>query len=248
MAIGVTLRDSGEVLTDDVTTASVTVATNSLVLVCMGCRDSVGSIPDGAQTRYGVSGLGFTWVRGVEYWYGGNRGAAIFYAMGTGTSGALTITQTGTALGWNYAVIEITGAVTGANGANAISNIVSNGILNNGGQPSITITGTPTAGDVTLGFIQLQDAETGLTEDAGWTRIVQIIGTGEISINVSYSTGQDQSASWSGVRTDARACVALGALIEAVTGGAAPAPTQFEAVTVAEVIAPNLINMPRVFN
>lgn len=202
-------------------TSSVTVATNTLTLVCIGGRvaSSFG------VNVFSLSGLGQTWVRGVEKRDGSganDREGALFYSMGTGATGAITITGPIDLLDLVYGVVNVTGVVTtGANGAGAVNNTApldaNAGSSTSGAtQPSLTITGTPAAIDMTFAMCMMEDAESGETEKAGWTNLVKIIGTGEVSLDVMYNTSHDQSPSWSGLRTDGRSWVTAGALIKAL--------------------------------
>lgn len=246
MAIGFNLLTSGENGSSSVTTASVTVATNSLVVVVAASRCSSNPAADNQTT---VAGLGLTWVRGLDL-HIGNRVGSMFYSMGTGASGTIAIGGAGI-VGFAWAVVEITGVVTtGTNGAGAVNNAApldSSVITLNGPQPSVTIAGTPSAGDVTFAALCVEDGETEV-EEGGWTNVVHVAGTIDNAVDIMYSTGQDQTASWTGCRTDGRGAVSIGALLKAAAGASPIIPNSNEAVTIAESLSPSVLNMPKVFN
>lgn len=232
MSLALTLKTSGEVIPSSgvATTASVTVATGSLVIVAFGMRVASGDL---VANVFSVAGLGLTWVRGVERPEGPTlpeRGGAFFYAMGTGATGALTITGPASAVDCTYCVVEVTGAdQTGANGAGAVNNLspLDSNVgpcVSVGTEPALTISGSAATGDMTFAIVILEDAEAGETEKAGWTNISKNIGVTDVSHDAMYHTTHDQSPTWAGVRTDGRTWIAMGALLKAPA--AAPASSK----------------------
>lgn len=204
-------------------TASVNIPANvlGLVIVTLRAATAPGSNVVSMTSSHG------TWVRGVERTItsGANRLVAVFRTMGAGATAVIAIQGPTDTLGMTWTVVTRDGTVTtGSSGAGAVNNASpldsNNGTVDANGQPTVTITGTPSAGDETFGVFGGDDAESGLTEEGGWTLITEFIGTLETSHSVMYSTGQDQSASWTGVRSG-RAWGAIGAIIK-IAGAAVP--------------------------
>ncbi len=194
-----------------------TVATDSLVWGVTALRGGDPANP----SIMSCTGLGFTWDKAVQKNLS-NRSLAIFRAMGTGASGAVTFTSDRLdPVGFTWGIVEVTGCVTGTNGLAAVNNVQpidSGTLVLSGTQPTLTISGTPAAGDNTFAIIATEDGESGLTEEGGWTNILRLIGTLETSIDIMYNTSQDLTASWTGCRTDGREALFGGAIIKAAAG------------------------------
>lgn len=223
MALAFTKRDEGEAATTAgaQATASVALAANSLGLVVVALRSTAAP---GVNVVSMTSSHG-TWVRAAEkqLGFGTNRMMGVFRTMGAGATGVISIQGPSDTLGMTWAVIEVTGVDTsGSNGAGAVNNAApidtNAGDVNGIGQPLITISGTPATGDVTFAVFAGDDAESGLTEEALWTNITRFIGTLETSHDLMYSTGQDQTGAWTGVRAG-RSWGTAGAIIKVSTGG-----------------------------
>jgi hypothetical protein len=223
MALAFSRLDQNEVTPSSgvTTTASVTYTENALINVQFSARAS-STVFGG--TNFTVSGLGLTWVRGKEKPDTSalhDRVGAWFYSLGGGNTGTITITGPSDLLDVTYDVVQVTGVVTtGSNGAGAVNNVSpldSNAGTSTSGatQPSLTITGTPSGGDMTFAMCMMEDTESGETEKSGWTNIAKVIGTAEVSIDAMYNTSADQSPSWSGLRTDGRSWATIGAIIKA---------------------------------
>lgn len=117
---------TGSISTTDgtsVSTASITPTTGSLIILAVESRIAVGVA--GGPVSPTVTGCGLTWVEiGNANTSGAtpNRQLTLFRAMGTASTGALTIdfgSETQTHIGW--LVFEISGTdTTGTNGSGAI--------------------------------------------------------------------------------------------------------------------------------
>lgn len=220
MALAFSLETSGESngTLGVIATSSVTVATDSLVWGVVALRGGDPANP----SVMSCSGLGFTWDKAVQKNLS-NRSLAVFRAMGTGASGVVTFTSDRLdPVGFTWGIVEVTGAVTGTNGLAAVNNVQpidSGTLVLSGTQPTLTISGTPAAGDMTFAIIATEDGESGLTEEGGWTNILRLIGTLETSIDIMYNTSQDLTASWTGCRTDGREALFGGALVKTAAAG-----------------------------
>jgi hypothetical protein len=130
-------------------TNSVTIAPNALVLVSVAAADST-SLP----TVTSITGAGQTWTLvATETDSTPDVMVAVFRALGTGGSGALTITLSATPQqGSGYSVDQFTGVLTsGTNGSGAVHQAIA---ANDGGTavptPTITLS-TLQTGSVTFG-------------------------------------------------------------------------------------------------
>jgi hypothetical protein len=106
--------------------ASIAPASNALVLAFVTTRYIAANFPGGAPA---LSGNGLTWVRIAELIGSPNSSVgavnfSVFRAMGASpSSGAVTITPPAQRAGAMWNVVQVTGAPTGSDGANAIRQI-----------------------------------------------------------------------------------------------------------------------------
>jgi hypothetical protein len=217
MAISLSLltENEGTASSGVCTTASVSLAANKLQLVCVTLR----GVTDPADNSVSLSGHSRTWTR-LGHAGDPNRAGTWFRSMG-GASGSAAITITGPSdtISMTWAVVEVDGVkTTGTNGADAITDVAEAGGSTDP-QPSVTCAGSPSAGDVTFGFCMTEDAQSGLTEEAGWTLLTELIGTIETSHSIIYDTDQDLTPSWSGIATNNRDWGAFVGILRAPTSG-----------------------------
>ena len=193
-------------------TASVSPGSNKLILAIIGVAWDVYDVD-----QLTVTGNGLTWDEVREEAVnqnGANRGLYVFRAMAASPSaGAVTFNDVAVndASTGAYVILEVSGVVTGNNGADAISNVVGNNVDSAATEVGLTITGTPAGSDVTFGVGAVGDGPT-LSSDALWAAI-QTAASADFSITVDYDSGQDQTPTWTW--TAARQGGAIGFILEA---------------------------------
>jgi hypothetical protein len=180
-----------------VTTASVTPGANRLILAIITARFTVEPSDD----IFSVAGNGLTWVRVNEEQHTINRTVAVFRSMGASpSSGTIVFTEsdddgyTGNAC---VSILEFSGVdTTGTNGSGAVGTPTS-ATLGNSNDTSLglTITGTPTGGDVTFATIGCLDGRT-ITTDALWDTIDTAGPSDEVILRNAWDTGQDLTPTW----------------------------------------------------
>lgn len=199
MAINPVQLDSGSFTTNNSNTASITFVAGRFYLVVVSSRFSATPTDD----QWSVTGASQTFTRVAERGFAAaaNRNLAVFRcAPSSGSSGALTLTWGGaqTIVAGVYQVLEADEVLTtGTNGSDGITDVVEN---NNTGTPAtVTITGTPTSGDVTFSAFSTEDDANGPTFEGSFSLIgTETAGT-DVRMSCAYSASQDQtpSVSWS---------------------------------------------------
>ncbi len=171
----------------------------------------------------------------------GNISGQIFYLANNTAGGNKTVTfSLGTSGYADVAVMEYAGMDLASQPDNSTNAV--------GTDPPTTTLTTITANALIVAG--------GVTNYAEFTAgtLFTLYGGGGMPNSLFYEESQDNvDAGAAGSKTVdftgfATNWAITAASFKAAGGAAAPTPNQNEAVTVAEVIAPNLINMPRVFN
>lgn len=196
MAIAPTELDRGTGTANDKVTASITFVAGRMYFVAIAAR--LSATPD--DDSWSVSGASQTFTRVAERVQdaGGDvRDLAVFRcAPSSGSSGALTLHWGGaqSIVSLAYQVLEEDEALTtGTNGSNGITDVVE--AQGSGSPASVTITGTPATGDVTMAFCTTEDDAGGATFEANYTAVAARLDGIDNDLIVGYSASQDQTPS-----------------------------------------------------
>jgi hypothetical protein len=222
MALTFTSLTHGSDPTDSTTynTASVTPGASRLILVLDSGRRSSGV---GAQPT--ITGCGLTWVQVGTIAFGTTRRASISRAMGTPSSGAITITYAATLEFAHWQVIEVDGMDTsGTNGSGAIVGSAVTGTDTNTSL-SLTLPAFGSANNAALGFF-VHAANESTAPGSGFSEIVDFnnaydASTGFQSEYKLNSTTVD--ASWA----TSQAAWGIALEIKAAAGGGGALPFRY---------------------
>lgn len=161
-----------------ISTASVTLTNNNLELLKINSRLSSGNGPGAVAS---ISGNG-TWVRVLSQAYGPVTGSGtaeileVWRAMGTGSSGVVTINYTGTNPDVTWAVDQFSGTdLTGSNGSGAIGITASNSGLNTSSPATVTMGTFGSASNGTYGAIGECCADSSITANGSMTQLSRTI-------------------------------------------------------------------------
>jgi len=214
-AIGVNLLDSGSNSTNSGTTASVSIGTNTLVLLAI--------LSSGTTNAASPSGLGLTWVsvKADNFDTGATptRRLQVFRGMGSATSGTVTWTIS-SADGNAWSMVEFTGVNTsGTNGSGAIVQSVS-GHQNSGTSQSLTMASFGDAvNNMAYGAFGISTTG-GIANEGGYTEMHDVTYTSpNAGLETERLLGEDTTISASFASS---ACSGIGIEIKAAAGTIVP--------------------------
>lgn len=175
------------------TTSSGTFTTNALQLLLVGSQVAAGTVNTPT-----VTGGGLTWEVVATALTSNQRRATLFRAMGTGSSGALTIDFAGQSqvrAGWSWS--EATDVDTsGTNGSGAIVQSAT-GVVDGTTTTGVTVTlgAFSSANNATYGCIRFGTITAGtLTAGSGFTEIAQAAST--VKYQSQYVLANDTTVDW----------------------------------------------------
>lgn len=183
------------------TTASVTIPDGHLCIVSMGGARNTGTFSDDQWS--GLTGAGLTWNSLTSLEWGSRRSSKVWYAKNTtGSSATGTLTVTATTSG--ATAQEIMWSVDVESNP-AASTLFGTPTTNNGNASSgsVTVSGTPAAGDKTFAFFAHENASDTITlgSELDTTLVQRGSGANVRRILSAYDSAPDgtpvANASWS---------------------------------------------------
>ena len=211
----VTLTSGFSAAAASYTTASVTPASNRLLLLTVHCYVAAGSVQPTAPT---VTGNGLTWVQvgsTIVDAAGTDRGTMfLFRAMGASPSaGALTITPSASMKG-TWILDQVDGTDTsGTNGSGAIVQFVAAADTGALATKSVTLAAFGATGNAAYGSLGKQGVEVTAWNNS-WTKQVEVTGNSITYAGTGYFLGSTQlteNCTW----TTATRCAILAVEIKA---------------------------------
>ncbi len=209
------ITDGSETAGTTFTTASITHASNQLVLASFGWAQTVPGTPSAA-------GNSLTWVQVGSTVVSGSRAYAMFRAMGSPTTGTLVFTITGgtnTQSRADWSVDEFANVDTsGANGANAVVQSAS-ALSASANSLSVTLAAFANANNATYGST-FEDASNAITKGASFTELGQK-NNPNTSFESEWTSGNQTTVNWTYGATTT--LLAMAVEISATPGNANPA-------------------------
>lgn len=178
-------------------TASISPGTSRLILVAVQ-----SDILFGTPAAPTVTGCSMTWdTVKTQQWGSNSARITIFRALGTPSTGALTLDFAGvTQSSCNWAVVEFSGIDTsGSNGSGAIVQSVGNS--GSSATPSVTLAAFGSGNNATYGVGGTADNTADcMTQGSGFTELYEVNTTSSfsnISIEAEFRSDNDTSVDWS---------------------------------------------------
>lgn len=199
------------------TTSSITPASNTLILLCVGT-----AIFFGTPNQPTVSGCGMTWHLLKTQQYNGNSSRlSVFYSMSASpTTDSLTIDWAAqTQDTFTFQTIQWDGVLTsGVDGADALGVAVSNSASS--ATPNVTLATFADPANATFGFTNNASDVGFVTPGTGFTEIQEINTTGAFFNDITFET-QWQNAADTVVDWSLGSTIAWGAIAVEIKGTAA---------------------------
>ncbi len=199
------------------TTASITPGASRLVLLSVQ-----SDIFGGAPAVPSISGCSLTWIQVTSIQHNSNNTRiTLFRALGTPSTGAITIDFSGVTQGaCNWTVTEYIGVdTTGTNGSGAVGNVATGFGFST--TPQCTLAGNA-SGNATYGTASATNSTTNIfSPGTGFTELYEINTVGgffdDISIQAEWRSDNVTSVTWTLGSTQGWACI--GIEIVAASGG-----------------------------
>lgn len=188
------------------TTASISPSSYKLVLIAVGNNESGGSTPTPT-----VSGCGLTWVQvATKGSSDGKQRITLLRSMGASpSSGALTISTSGSSDTMNWSVVEFGNVITsGSNGAGAVVQSATAATESTAHTTeTVTLSAFDDTRNATYGAIRINNAHS-VTQGTGFTELAE--NTSDHTIQTQWRNDNDTSVTWSfGSTTDRDQAVAV---------------------------------------